>query len=334
MLPVTVLGAGSWGTALARYVAREGAPVRLWGHDPDKVHTMARLRENTVYLPGFPLSESIQLHDDPAEALAGAGSAIVAVPSHHVREVLGRCRNGLPEAIPLILVTKGIEAGTLMLMTEIAGEVLGAGSERLAVLSGPSFAVEVARGDPTAIVVASRSDRLARAVQSGLSSHTLRLYTSEDVTGVQVAGALKNVMAIAAGILSGMGLGANSLAALLTRGLAEIGRLGAALGGRPETFAGLAGAGDLILTGTNDLSRNRRVGIELGKGRRPAEILGSMTMVAEGVRTAKPACALAGRAGVEMPIVEQVRRVLYDGVSPPEAIAELMRRRLRSEGDR
>ena len=211
-------------------------------------------------------------------------------------------------------------------------EVLDLDRSRLAVLSGPSFAKEVVRGDPTAVVVAASSIELARAVQAELSSTTLRLYTSTDTTGVQVAGSLKNVMAIAAGILCGMGLGANSLAALLTRGLAEMSRLGMALGGRPETFAGLAGVGDLILTGTSDLSRNRSVGVELGHGRRPQEILSGMTMVAEGVRTAESAWDLAVREGVAMPIVEQVRRVLYDDVSPGAAMTELMTRPLRSEG--
>lgn len=330
----TVLGAGSWGTALARYLARGGDAVRLWGHDPAGVSELAEQRENRTYLPGFSLPDSVRVLDDPGAALEGAGIVVLAVPSHNVREVLGRCGPEFPRGAPLIIATKGIEVGTLMLMTEVVEDVMGLGNDRIAVLSGPSFAREVARGDPTAIVVASGSAPLAAAVQAEISSNMLRLYTSDDTTGVQVAGALKNVMAIAAGALSGMGLGANSVAALLTRGLAEISRLGSALGGRPETFAGLAGVGDLILTGTGDLSRNRRLGIELGLGRRPAEILAGMKMVAEGVRTAESASRLATRAGIEMPIVEQVRRVLYDNAPPRDAITGLMTRRLRSEGGR
>jgi glycerol-3-phosphate dehydrogenase (NAD(P)+) len=217
-------------------------------------------------------------------------------------------------------------------MTGVAGESLGIDEGRMAVLSGPSFALEVARGHPTAVVVASSSMPLAVAIQEAVSSETLRLYTNDDPVGVQVCGALKNVVAIASGVITGMGLGANSVAALVTRGLAEMQRLGSALGGRASTFAGLAGVGDLILTATGELSRNRRVGVELGRGRSPAEILAGMTMVAEGVRTADAASQLAARESVEMPIVDQVRRVLYDGIAPGEAIAELMARRLRSEG--
>lgn len=308
--------------------------MRLWAHDPIRAEQIARLRENPTYLPGFPLPDTVSVGSDAGEALAGAGTVVLAVPSHHARNVLDRCRPAYPRAAPLIVATKGIEVGTLKLMTEVAEEALGVEPDRIAVLSGPSFACEVARGDPTAVVVATERSALAEAIQKEVSSAALRLYTSDDAKGVQVAGALKNVMAIAAGVLSGMGLGANSVAALLTRGLAEMTRLGVALGARPETFAGLAGIGDLILTGTNDLSRNRRVGIALGRGRTLAEALAGTTMVAEGVRSADSASGLAARAGVEMPIVEQVRRVLYDGVSPREAIAGLMTRPLRCEGDR
>lgn len=331
---VAILGAGSWGTALALYVARNGEAVRLWGHDPARVRELARLRENIAYLPGFPIPGSVTFHDDPRAAIEHAGIIVLAVPSHHARTVLAACKDVFPPGAPLVIATKGIEVGSLMLMDAVAHETLGIDHERIAILSGPSFALEVARGMPTAIVVASRSAPLAAVLQGRLSSSTLRLYSSDDTAGVQIAGALKNVMAIAAGVLAGMGMGSNSVAALLTRGLAEMSRLGVAQGGRPSTFAGLAGLGDLILTGTSNQSRNRSFGVELGRGRSPGDVLAGMTMVAEGVKTAESAWSLALREGIELPIVEQVRGVLYDDVSPQEAIAGLMTRPLRSEGDR
>ncbi len=328
---IAVLGAGSWGTALALHFSRLGPRVRLWGYDPAEVRELSQRRENVTFLPGFPLPPVIEVTGDVASALAGADLVVLVAPSHGVRGVLESARSSFPAKAPLLIATKGIEVGSLMLMTQVAVDVLGLGQDRLAVLSGPSFALEVARQHPTAVVVASEDEPLAVSLQTALSSDSLRLYTNADTTGVQVCGALKNVMAMAAGVLTGMGLGANSVAALLTRGLAEMQRLGAAMGASPMTFAGLAGVGDLILTATGDLSRNRRFGIELGRGRAPAEILAETKMVVEGVRTADAAWSLASRAGIEMPIVEQVRRVLYDGVSPAAAIADLMARRLRSE---
>lgn len=326
-----ILGAGSWGTALALHLAQLGHPVRLWGHDPERTRQLARRRENVTYLPGFLLPESVGVVERCDDALEGAGTVVLAVPSHVARSVLEPCAGAFPPGVRLLIATKGIEVGTLMLMTQVAREVLGVAEERVAVLSGPSFAREVALGHPTAVVVASTSRTLSSSLQAEASSETLRLYTNDDLLGVQIAGALKNVMAIAAGVLTGMQLGTNSVAALVTRGLAEMQRLGAALGARPSTFAGLAGMGDLVLTATGELSRNRRVGIELGRGRAPSEILSGMTSVAEGIRTADAASRLAERESVEMPIVTQVRRVLYEGVSPRAAIAELMTRRLRSE---
>ena len=231
-----------------------------------------------------------------------------------------------------MIATKGIETGSLKLMTEVAGETIPLSPDDVAILSGPSFAVEVARQLPTAVVVASSRASLAASLQEEFSSETLRLYTNSDPIGVQVCGAIKNVLAIAAGILIGREMGANAVAALMTRGLAEMQRLGVSIGGRPATFAGLAGVGDLILTATGDLSRNRRFGIELGQGRAPAEILSGMTMVVEGVRTAEAASRLAALRGVEMPIVDQMRRVLHDELPIGDAIAGLMSRRLRSEG--
>lgn len=331
---IAVLGAGSWGTALALHVAGLGHRVSLWGHDKERTYALARTRENETYLPGFLLPESVEVVHRPGEAIEGAPeSVILAVPSHAVRSLLIELGGAFPDRSPLVIATKGIEVGSLRLMSEIAREALGITGDRIAVLSGPSFAIEVARKQPTALVAASLSEDLARHVQALLSSECLRVYTNEDPLGVQICGALKNVVAIAAGVVTGMGLGTNSVAALVTRGLAEMQRLGAALGARPATFSGLAGVGDLVLTATGDLSRNRRVGIELGRGRTPADILTGMRMVAEGVRTADAASRLARRANVEMPIVEQVRRVLYDGVPTREAINELMTRRLRSEDE-
>src|SRR5437867_10458340 len=326
-----VLGAGTWGTALSIHLGGGGHEVRLWGHDPERTRQLARRRENVAYLPGFVLPDSVTIYEHPADALEGATTAVLAIPSHAVRALLEECAAGFPAGTSLLIATKGIEVGTLSLMTEVAAEALGLAADRMAVLSGPSFALEVARGFPTAVVVASASAPLAAELQAKISSESLRLYTNEDPAGVQLAGALKNVVAIAAGVITGLGLGTNSVAALLTRGLAEMQRLGIALGARPSTFAGLAGLGDLILTATGELSRNRRVGVELGRGRSLQEILAGMTTVAEGVRTADAAARLAARESVEMPIVDQVRRVLYDGVPPREAIAELMTRRLRSE---
>jgi len=327
----TVLGAGSWGTTLAMRLSGSGHEVRLWGHDPQRTRALAQRRENATYLPGFRVPDALRVTERLEDALPGAETVLLAVPSHLVRGVLGAAKDAYPPAAPLVIAAKGIEAETLRLMSQVAGETVDLGDDRIAILSGPSFAVEVAKGLPTAVVVASTSPALADALQAQISDDTLRLYTNEDPVGVQVAGALKNVMAIASGVLIGLDLGTNAAASLLTRGLAEMARLGAALGGRPATFAGLAGLGDLILTATGELSRNRRFGIELGRGRRPEEILAGMTMVAEGVRTAEAASRLAAREGVSMPIVEQVHRVLYDGASPHTAVAELMRRPLRSE---
>lgn len=331
LIGFTVLGAGSWGTTLAMRLAVAGHEVRLWGHDPERTRALAERRENATYLPGFRLPAAVGVHARLEDALAGAETVVLAVPSHLVRGVLGAARSAYPPSAPLVIAAKGIEAGSLRLMSEVATEALSLGVDRIAILSGPSFAVEVAKGLPTAVVVASSSSSLADELQAKISDDNLRLYTNEDPVGVQVAGALKNVMAIAVGVLVGLELGTNAAASLLTRGLAEMARLGAALGGRPATFAGLAGVGDLVLTANGELSRNRRFGIELGRGRRPTEILAGMTMVAEGVRTAEAAARLAAREGVTMPIVEQVHRVLYDGVPPQEAVSELMRRPLRRE---
>jgi glycerol-3-phosphate dehydrogenase (NAD(P)+) len=291
---------------------------------------MRQRRDNPVYLPGVPIPDEVVPVSRVEEALEGAELVVAAVPTPFAREVYSRLSRRLRPEVPVVLAAKGIEEETLALPVQIAREALGE-ERRCAVLSGPSFAVEVARGQPTAAVVAADSFDLAAGVQAGLSGRNLRLYTNQDVTGVQLAGALKNVIAIAAGIVDGLGLGQNTLAALLTRGLAEMTRLGLAMGGQPSTFSGLAGMGDLVLTCGSGLSRNRTVGLSLGRGERLGDILARTRMVAEGVRTARSARELARRAGVEMPIVEEVYRILYEDHPPREALDHLMSRPLTSE---
>lgn len=324
-----VLGGGSWGTALASLLARTGHPVRLWLREEPIARQLNTARENPVYLPGVRLPEGIRATVDLAEALEGAELVLMVIPSEFCREVYRRAAPHVPGDAWVVSATKGFELTTLRRMTEVAAdEVPG---RALAVLSGPSFALEVAQERPTAVVVASADLALAEALQHALWSRSFRAYATNDVIGVETAGALKNVIAIAAGILDGLGMGQNTVAALVTRGLAEISRLVVALGGRPDTLAGLAGLGDLVLTCTGGLSRNRRVGQALGRGVSLEQALGETAMVAEGVRTTLAACDLAERAGVEMPIAQQMRAVLYDGKPPREAVEELMLRRLKRE---
>jgi len=326
---VTVVGGGSWGTALAAHCGRSGHEVRLLLRDEGVAEAIRSRRENPRYLPGVPLPEGLLALTDPRAALDGAAVVIFVVPSeffrHVAREIVGHLKG---DAI-LVSATKGIEHGTLLRMTRVAAEE--APGHPLAALSGPSFAREVAEGKPAAVVVASDAAEAAEAVQKGLSTRTFRIYTSTDVIGVELAGALKNVIAIAAGIVDGLGYGQNIVAALITRGLAEITRLSVALGGRADTLAGLAGLGDLVLTSTGALSRNRRVGQALGKGVALGIALKDLGMVAEGVRNTLAACALADGLGVEMPIALQMRAVLYEGKSPREAVDELMLRSLKRE---
>jgi glycerol-3-phosphate dehydrogenase (NAD(P)+) len=332
--PVCVLGGGSWGTALGRQLALQGRTARLWVHDPALAAAMASGRRNETYLPGFDLPEALRVTSDLGEACDGASHLVLAVPSRHCRGVLTALRAVSPESPPLVVASKGIEQGSLLRVSEMAREVLGlSGPEAVAVLSGPSFAREVAAGHPTTVVAASPGGALAAEVQSLLTSPRLRVYTCEDPIGVELGGALKNVIAIAAGVSQGAGLGANTVAALITRGLAEISRLAVALGGRRETLAGLAGLGDLVLTCTGSLSRNRSVGIALGEGRSLAATLSGMKMVAEGVDTARSARDLGRREGISMPITGEVNRVLFEGRPPEEAIRDLMERPLRSEID-
>jgi len=326
---VAIIGAGNWGTALALLAARAGRRVSLWAHDAELVEGLRRERRNRVYLPEFELPEEIEPTGELTEALAGAEFVLAVVPSHVCREVYGRMAPHLSAGAILVSATKGIENGTGMRMEEVAHEVFGRVS--YVALSGPTFALEVARGEPCAIVAAAREAGWAAGVQDLLSTRRFRVYTNADVTGVEVAAAVKNVMAIAAGAVNGLGLGYNSAAALVTRGLAEMTRLAVGLGGRAETLSGLAGLGDLVLTCFGGLSRNRRVGYELGRGRGLAEIIGETREVAEGVRTARAAHELAARAGVEMPITRGVYQMLYEGKSPAGLAAELMERPLKSE---
>jgi len=324
---ISVVGGGAWGTALGAHCARAGLLTRLWIREPEVAAAVNDAHENTAFLPGVALPEALLATARLDEALVGAEAVLFVVPSEFARRVLRAARTHLPAGAVLVSATKGLEIDSLRRMTEVAAEEVP--GHPLAAVSGPSFALEVARALPTAVVVASSDHDVAESVQRALSTATFRVYSSEDVVGVELAGALKNVIAIAAGIVDGLGYGHNTVAALITRGLAEITRLAVALGARPETLAGLAGLGDLVLTCTGALSRNRRVGQGLGRGLSLAEA--SAGIVAEGVRTTLATCALADRAGVEMPIAHQMKDVLYGGKPPREALDALMLRSLKRE---
>ncbi len=325
----TVLGAGSWGTALALVLARRGLPVRLWVHRPELAESIQRTRLNEAYLPGFLLPGSVHVTSDLAEASHQADVLVFAVPSHAVRATASLLRPFLPPEVSFVSASKGIECKSLQTMSQVLEEVCG--SSHLAVLSGPSFALEVARQLPTALVAASRSLKLAQAVQQLFSGPHFRVYVSEDVCGVELGGAVKNVIAIAAGVCHGLELGQNAVAALITRGLAEMSRLAVALGAQPQTLSGLAGLGDLVLTCNGQLSRNRQVGIELASGRTVADITSGMQMVAEGIRTAESVVALGRREKVSLPISEQMHAVLLGRREPTEAIRLLLERSPRGE---
>lgn len=332
MQTIAVLGAGSWGTALAVHLGRIGHQVRLWARDDRLAAEIASRRANAVYLPDVSLPDAVDVTGSLASALTRIDLVVTAVPSHGCRAVVRAATPHLRPQATLVSATKGLEAGTLMRMSEVIGEELG--YERpVVVLSGPSFAVEVAQRLPT-VVVAASSDPVAMAfVQSEFRGPALRLYGSSDVTGVEIGGAMKNVIAIAAGVVEGLGLGHNALAALITRGLAEITRLACAVGGQRETTAGLSGLGDLVLTCTGTLSRNRHVGVELARGRRLSDVIAAMKMVAEGVNTTQAALALGERYGVELPIVTQMAAVLEGRSDAQSAVEALMLRRQRSESD-
>lgn len=326
-----VVGAGAWGTALADLLARNGHQVTLWAYERDVVQAINEKRENVRFLAGHQLTSSLTAVGDLQKAVDGAELVTLATPSQVLRSIVRSARGSLRSKAPIVVASKGLERETLLLMTEVAQEEIPEGT--VVALSGPSFAVEVVRCQPTAVVVASEQPDAAAVAQRAFSSPYFRAYTHTDVIGVELGGALKNVMAVATGIAEGLGLGFNARAALITRGLAEMTRLGAALGAEQSTFAGLAGLGDLVLTCTGSLSRNRAVGLELGKGRKLDEILGETETVAEGVVTAQSARELAAREGVEMPIVDTVNRVLFEGQPARSAIAALMTRELRAEVD-
>ena len=329
---IAILGAGSWGTALAVHCARIGHHVRLWGRDASLMDEIARTRENRAYLPGIAIDERVTATSSLEMAIDDAPIVIAAVPSHGMRLVLRRAAPLLPPGAVLVSATKGLETDSLDRMSQVMAEEAGA-DRPIAVISGPSFALEVARGLPAAVVVASADAGTATRVQDKLKGPALRLYASDDVRGVEFGGALKNVIAIAAGVVEGLGIGHNAMAALITRGLVEMSRLACAEGSRRDTLAGLSGLGDLVLTCTGDLSRNRRVGIELGRGRSLQDILASTKMVAEGVRTTGAALALGARHGVELPLAAQMSAVLEGRTTPREAVEVLMLRRQRAEID-
>lgn len=325
--PIAVVGAGSWGTALARLLAGQGYPVRLWALEPEVVRQIEEERENRAYLPGVRLPEGLEPTDDLARAVEGAEMVVNVVPSQFVAEVMARAATHFRDDVLVVSASKGIETSTLRRMDEVLMSILSPEQRsRFTVLSGPSFAVEVAREMPTAVVVASRSKPARLRAQDLFQTEYFRVYTNPDVVGVELGGALKNVVAIAAGVAAGLGFGHNTGAALITRGLAEMTRLGVALGAERLTFAGLAGMGDLVLTCTGDLSRNRTVGFRLGKGETLEEILGPMTAVAEGVKTTQAVNQLARRMGVEMPIAHEVNAILTEGREPMQALRNLMLR--------
>jgi glycerol-3-phosphate dehydrogenase (NAD(P)+) len=328
--PVAVLGAGSWGTALAVQFARSGRATRLWGRDRAQLARMGEVRCNERYLPSGTFPAALRIEADLATAVDGAADVLIAVPSHALRALLVQIAALLSPTTRLAWATKGFELPSGGLPHQVAREVLGA-DRCVAVLSGPTFAREVGAGLPTAMTIAAADATFATALAQDLSADNFRAYTSTDIVGVEVGGAVKNVLAVGAGLSDGLGFGANTRVALITRGLAEMMRLGVALGARRETFMGLAGLGDLVLTCTDDQSRNRRFGLELAAGRSPAEALAGIGQVVEGYPAARALHEVAARHGVEMPLSESVYRVLYAGVTPREAVRELMRRPIKSE---
>lgn len=334
---IAVIGAGSWGTALAKLLGDKGETVSLWGHREEHVATLQSTRENTAYLPGYRLNENITITSDLKQAVAGHLFVVMVVPSHVFRDVFSQLTEFLESGASIISATKGIENETLMTMTKVVAETIKVKENlrgvlgRIGVLSGPSFAKEVALGIPTAVTVAAQTKEVAKQFQSVFFTERFRAYTSTDVVGLEIGGALKNIVAIAAGICDGLGYGTNTRAALITRGLAEITRLGVKMGAAPLTFSGLAGLGDLVLTCTGDLSRNRFVGLKLGQGKKLNAILDEMEMVAEGIKTTRSARSLARKEGVEMPILEQVYNVIYEDKPCEMAVQDLLRRDQKEE---
>ncbi len=332
MTRIAVIGGGAWGTALADLLARKGEveSVTLWAREPEVMVNINREHVNHMFFPGAALAHTLRASGDLAETVRGADVVVSSAPSFAVREVMTRAAPALTSGALVVSVSKGLEPERLTTLSCVLGEVLPP-TAQIAVLSGPSFAQEVYERQPTAVVAAAPDHAVAQRTQQVFSTNYFRVYSHTDVLGVELGGALKNVIALAAGILEGLGLGHNTRAALITRGLAEITRLGVALGAEPATFAGLAGMGDLILTATGPLSRNRSLGVELGRGKHLAEALAGRASVAEGVNTARVAVALADRHGVELPIAQQVTEVLFQGKSPRQAVTDLMERELKAE---
>jgi glycerol-3-phosphate dehydrogenase (NAD(P)+) len=330
-MKISIIGAGSFGTAMALAASRGGNEVMLWAHDPSVAATIRQTKRNPLYLPNAEFGDNVYATNELAEAAAFSDTLFMITPSHHYRRVLGDLASTIERPVSVISGTKGIEIASLERMSQITADVLGERMQAFAVLSGPTFAAEVAKGDPTAAVIASKNIDFAQEAQQCLSGPTFRIYFSDDVVGVELSGALKNVIAIASGVLEGLGLGSNTTAALITRGLHEMTKLGVALGGKLETYAGLAGMGDLVLTCTGSLSRNRTVGVELGRGQKLASILDESRFVAEGVKTSKSARQLAERHHIEMPITSEMYRVLYENEEPRSAIQRLMTRALKAE---
>ena len=326
---MTIIGGGSWGTALGHMWAEGGHDVRLWVRDPAQAKEISTHSRNERYLPGMALSPRLQAEHNPATALAQAEVVILAVPCRHMRRVLADLAPHFPAQPLFVCVSKGIEGESLYRMSQVAAQVIP--HSRCCVLSGPSFAREVTAGKPTAVVLASEDKEPAETLRHALSTETFRIYSSTDVIGVELGGALKNVIALAAGVCDGMDLGDNARAALITRGLAEMSRLGEALGAKPATFMGLSGMGDLVLTCTGDLSRNRQVGLRLGKGEAIADILASMHMVAEGVYTTQGVCDLAQKYSLDLPIAQSLNRLLSGAGDPARMVVDLMTRALREE---
>jgi glycerol-3-phosphate dehydrogenase (NAD(P)+) len=330
--PVAVLGAGSWGTALAIQFAHSGRPVRLWGRDRARLAEMAASRRNERYLPSAPFPDSLQVESDLPAALSGARDVLVVVPSQALRALLTELAPLLAPTMHVAWATKGFEQSTGLLPHQVAREVLGSG-RRVAVLSGPTFASEVGAGLPTAMTVASPDAAYAQALAGELSSANFRAYTSTDIMGVEIGGAVKNALAVGAGLSDGLGFGANTRVALITRGLKEMTRLGVALGAQADTFMGLAGLGDLVLTCTDDQSRNRRFGLLLAAGKSPEEALAGIGQAVEGYAAARAIHAVAARAGVEMPLCAMVYRVLYENLPAREAVRALMTRPIKAEAE-
>lgn len=327
---VAVVGAGSWGTALANLLATNGHKTVLWSRGDEVASLINRKHENTVYLPGIRLAPDLVATTELREAVFGADLVVMVVPSHAMRTTIAAASGFLGDTTVIVSASKGIEDESCKTMFDVIADETGV-PDRVAVLSGPSFAAEVAAGQPTVVVAAATSQALAERVQEDFASLTLRVYSSTDVIGVEIGGVVKNIMAIATGVSDGLGFGHNARAATITRGLAEIMRLAVSLGARPETLAGLSGVGDLVLTCTGDLSRNRQLGIRIGRGEKVGDILAGMRMVAEGVRNTKAVKTLAARQGIELPIVDVTYSVLYEGLAPEQGLARLFGRSLKPE---